>query len=142
STSGKRVLLVDGWDEWFTRWSGRGPNHAFVADHAIAMGNAYFNIESTTTAALTSGAVSLANYDAVFWVIGEESTNGETFSSAEQALVINYLDNGGQLFVSGAEVGWDLGRNVMSISAADRAFYANYLKAQFIQDDSQIYTAN
>ncbi|HRX86145.1 MAG TPA: hypothetical protein P5572_14080, partial [Phycisphaerae bacterium] len=82
---------------------------------------------------ITAGDVNLGDYSAVLWLLGEESTADESFSSAEQADVSAYLAAGGSLFVSGAEIGWDLDAQG---SAADRAFYNNALKADYAADDA------
>jgi hypothetical protein len=66
-------------------------------------------------------------------MLGEESTVDETFSSAEQAAVTNYLGKGGRLMVSGAEIGWDLGRAGVS-SMADVNFFTNVLRAVYSAD--------
>ena len=57
----------------------------------------------------------------------------ETFSATEQALVSDYLERGGRLFVSGSEIGWDLSNQG---TAEDKDFYANYLKAAFVSDNA------
>ena len=48
------------------------------------------------------------DYLIVDYILGEESTADETYSSTEQTLISNYLKQGGRLFVSGAEIAWDL----------------------------------
>jgi hypothetical protein len=57
-----------------------------------------------------------------------------------------FIDNGGNLFVAGQDIGWD---QTMDANAngtpATRAFYQNYLQAQFVEDGSTAYnqlTAN
>ena len=67
----------------------------------------------------------------VDFLLGEESTANETFSATEQTIISNYLDNGGKLFVSGAEIGWDL---YHLGNSSDSIFYTNYLKAKYIYD--------
>jgi len=46
----------------------------------------------------------------------------------------NYLENGGNILVSGSEIGWDLGREHTVSEAGDMAFYNNYLKASYVYD--------
>jgi hypothetical protein len=48
-------------------------------------------------------------------------------------LVANYLESGGNFFVSGSEIGWDLSNKG---STQDKSFYSNYLKAVYIADDA------
>ncbi len=153
-----RILIVDGFDRYERRQNVRYPyqfasnpsdgltdrvrsryNNSF--DYVIQVGEAIeayaavaLGFDSATNDAVISGAVDLADYDAVIWYLGEESTDDDTFNGAEQTIVTNYLNSSGQLFVSGAEIGWDL---------VDRgggaAFYNNQLKADYVSDDANSY---
>ena len=66
-------------------------------------------------------------------MLGDESTEHETFSAAEQILVQQYLESGGKIFVSGSEIGWDLFEKG---TPSDKNFYTNYLKAIYKSDDA------
>ena len=55
----------------------------------------------------------------------------------KQFLVTGYLNFGGRMFVSGAEVGWDLDAQG---SAVDRAFFNNQFGASYVGDDAGVYT--
>ena len=57
-------------------------------------------------------------------------------SEEEKAACQFYLDSGGRLFISGQEIGLYLTRNGWQMDY----FYENYLHAQFVADDSGIYT--
>ena len=100
----------------------------------IASYGEYF--DSCSNEAIVSGDVSLGNYLAVIWLVGEESSLDETFSTTEQNLLGAYLDGGGQLFVSGAEIGYDLVEQ-----SGGASFFSNYLKAGYAGDDAATYTA-
>lgn len=120
------LLLVNGFDRNVT-----GNTYDFVKQHGgAAFTNGHY-FSSASNEAIANGLVSLSNYKMVDWILGKESTVNETFSSAEQTLVANYLKQGGNLFVSGSEIGWDLDNNG---SAADKSFYNNYLKASYVAD--------
>ncbi len=69
----------------------------------------------------------------MYWILGDESTVDETFSTLEQNLVKEYLKNGGQLFVSGSEIAWDLDYKG---GASDKSFFLNYLRADYKLDDA------
>ncbi|MEM8495078.1 MAG: N-acetylmuramoyl-L-alanine amidase, partial [Planctomycetota bacterium] len=86
--------------------------------------------------AAIAGDVDLSDYDAVVWILGEESTADDTFDATEQALVTAYLNAGGKLFVSGAEIGWDLD-NLNN----GRTFYNQTLRADYAADDANTYDA-
>jgi hypothetical protein len=75
--------------------------------------------------------VNLSGYDIIVWFVGDESTINETYSTPEQAKVVDYLEQGGYLFTCGSEIGWDL---FSQGTTTDKAFYNNYLKAAFIDD--------
>ncbi len=70
------------------------------------------------------------------WLVGEESSLDETLSTAEQTALQTYLNGGGSLFISGAEIGYDL----VSLSGG-ATFFADYLKAGYAGDDADTYTA-
>lgn len=57
----------------------------------------------------------------------------ETFSSAEQNKIKDYLNSGGKFFVTGSEIAWDLDYKG---SVADKNFYHDYFKAVFLEDGS------
>lgn len=122
------VLVVDGYDR-----------HVRMDDFYKMHVDAFSKIQGVNTVStcpneiVERGLVDLKQYTDVYWVLGEESTIDETFSDTEQNLVKKYLEGGGHLFVSGAEIGWDLSNEG---SETDRAFYNNYLKATFASDGS------
>ncbi len=129
------ILIVDGDDRWPTQPENPGGyNHDFAAIAGRAIAEIAF--DTVDNDALLAGDVSLSSYAALVWILGEESTAHQTFSPAEQSLVSSYLTSGGKLFVSGAEIGWDL---VEKGSSADNAFYAEYLKARYVSDDGNSY---
>ena len=77
-------------------------------------------------------ATLLARYPKVVWILGEESTADETFTTDEQEIVADYLSHGGCLLVSGSEIGWDLGNKG---SATDQAFLSDWLHCTYVADD-------
>ncbi|NOZ40714.1 MAG: hypothetical protein GXP24_10885 [Planctomycetes bacterium] len=91
-------------------------------------------VDTASNEAVIAGDVLLSNYQAVVWISGEESTVDSTFDGAEQSLVGNYLNNGGQLFVSGTEIGWDL-----DAQAGGTTFYNDSLRADYVSDDANTY---
>jgi hypothetical protein len=83
----------------------------------------------------------LQDYQAVFWLLGDESTTDETFNASEQARVRAYLQNGGNLFVSGSEVAWDLDTQARG-STTDETFLRDYLKADYVNDDANSFAVS
>lgn len=103
----------------------------YVVQHAsaIAAGDAAFDYAENS--AVGSGAVALGSYQAVVWILGQESTDDKTFDSAEQTRVTSYLNAGGNLFVSGSDIGYELDGQ-----AAGRVFYETMLRANYDVDNA------
>lgn len=145
SPSGPSIIIVDGYDRWNAQAQSGGNNHTLIEKFAdsLSANNASYN--SCTNEAITEGLVSLSNYNIVIWMCGEEATESETFSEAEQLLLQNFLEAGGKLFVSGAEIGWDLvfkggsANEYSNGSPNDTPFFRNYLKADYVADDANTY---
>jgi hypothetical protein len=134
------ILIVDGFDRFGGTGSWPSPTHDFVKLLVDAL-PPLIPVSSCSNEAVISGNVDLNSYHAVFWLLGDESTEHRTFTSAEQAKVKAYLEAGGNLFVSGSEVGWDLGRTHTRSEQGDLAFYQDYLKAQLVYDGTASMTA-
>jgi Fibronectin type III domain len=109
----------------------------YVVQHAEAIGANGFPLVSCSNEAVQNGSIDLDDYRAVFWILGEEATVDDTFNAQERSLVTSYLNQGGNFFLSGAEIGWDLDEG-----GVDRNFYNNMLKADYVDDDSNTYTAS
>lgn len=135
--SGKRLLLVDGFDRYGGGGSWATPYHDFVIRYGEVIPGAF---ESVHHSAVLSGAVQLSDYNAVIWILGDESTTDETFSSQEQTIVKNYLEAGGKLFISGSEIAWDL-EGAGSGTTQDVSFLRNYLKAKYVADNAGVSSA-
>jgi N-acetylmuramoyl-L-alanine amidase len=106
------------------------------ADAIARAGEFSLGFDAATNEAVVLGRVNLGPYRVVDWACGEESTEDETFSNVEQALVSAYLAAGGRLLVTGAEIGWDLDARG---TTTDRAFYNGALGARFVSDDAGTY---
>lgn len=130
---GRQVLIVDGFDRTEASGSWQQEWHNFAVTHGQALAALGVGFSTCANDAVIDRTVDLHDYDAVFWLLGDESTADETFSSEEQAHVRSYLEGGGRLFISGSEVGWDLGARG---SGADRVFLRDVLKASYAGDDA------
>jgi cell wall-associated NlpC family hydrolase len=124
-------LIVDGYKR--TEGSWRGAGHTFAVKYGKALQDTKHNFETVSNSKVLDGSILLNNYKVVIWISGDESTIDETFSHSEQTLLKSFLENGGSLFVSGSEIGWDLGNKG---DAADKDFYKNYFKANYVSDDA------
>ena len=122
-----KILLVNGFD----RISNTTNNFDAVKFWFEPLAETYSDFISTSNEAVIQGLVDLNDYEIVMWILMDESTEDETFSGVEQSLIKNFLEQNGNFFISGSEIGWDL---VEKGSAADKDFYKNYLKANYISD--------
>jgi len=130
-----KALIVNG----FTRFGGSGsrdkPTHSFVKSYFEPLNSVdSIVVSSCNNEAIIANEILLNDYNFVIWFLGDESTVDHTFTSTEQGKIKDYLENGGRVFVSGSEVGWDLGRSHTNSESGDEAFYNNYLKATYIND--------
>lgn len=111
-------------------------------DYAIQVGEAVeaystsLGIDTVQNEAVINGDVDLDDYDTVIWIVGEESSADDTFNATEQSLVTSFVSGGGNLFVSGPEIGWDLD-NLNN----GRTFFNNTLGADYVADDANTHSA-
>lgn len=126
-SSSPPALIVNGFDRTST-----GNTFNFIRQHASAIVSTRLKkFDSATNDAITDGLFSLNDYSIVDYILGDESTVNETFSTAEQEKIKTYLNAGKSLLVSGCEIAWDLDTKG---STSDKDFIWNYLKAKYIAD--------
>ncbi len=138
-TKRAELLMVQGFDRLGRYVKAPENTKDYLRLHGTAIRAASefsLGFDAATNEAVQSGRVKLTSYRVVNWVSGEESTADESFSAAEQSSVQAYLNGGGRLLLSGAEVGWDLWAKG---SSADRSFYTSAFGASYVQDDAQTY---
>ncbi len=126
SSKEPEVLIVNGFDR-----GSSGNTYNFIRQHGSAFMNNGYPFSSATNDAVLQGLDALQNYTVVDYILGDESTADESFSDAEQELVKEFLRHGGKLFVSGAEIAWDLDYKG---SASDKDFIHNFLKHRYVYD--------
>jgi hypothetical protein len=136
-----RVLLVDGFDRTDGAWP--VPYHIFGFTWGRALKNNQVAFDTAPNEAVTDSLVALNDYEAVFWILGDESVVDETFSAAEQQLVTQYLENGGNLFVSGCNIATDLDPDTNpAATAGDSLFLSGYLKADYATHEPDLHNVN
>lgn len=129
----QKILIVDGFDRIESSGSYHLPYHSFAHWMEQFLYELHIPFETAANDAVISGDVDLNEYQGVYWILGDESTVNETFSTVEQNLVREYLKNGGQLFVSGSEIAWDLDYKG---GTSDKSFFLNYLRADYKLDNA------
>ena len=122
-----KILIVNGFD----RIQNTNNTFDFIKYHSSPLLQNGYGYSSSSNEAVFNGIVDLKDYSAVFWILLDESTSDETFNQLEQEKVEEYLQYGGNLFVSGSEIGWDLDEKG---SESDRDFYNYYLMADYVSD--------
>ena len=133
--SDEKILIVDGFDR--TDGSYPFPYHTFAMSLGNALNQFDYSYETISNEAVIDASVQLKNYAAVIWLLGDESTDEETFNSTEQNLIKTYLQQGGKMFITGSEVAWDL--DYMG-DTGDKNFIHNFLMTEYDLDDSESYT--
>ena len=127
STGNIKCLIINGFD----RVNGTNNTFDYIKQHGSAFHTQGYPFDNATNEAVIEGAIDLNNYEVVDWILGEEGTATSSFIGSEQDLVESFLENGGFLFVSGSEIGYDLSSQG---NASDNQFFQNYLKANYISD--------
>lgn len=148
---GRRILLVDGFDRLdreqnFRQGFGNGvvdrvrPNQSNPGNTTARAAQAMrvlrpdAEINTTTNERVVSATINLSDYDLIYWQLGEESSETRTLDSFEQIVLRNFVDDGGNLAISGSELAWELGLLGRGVS-----FLNNTLGANFVADDAGTY---
>jgi hypothetical protein len=130
-----RESLPNGWTVDRVRLRGQNSgDYAVQVAEALWTFNPALGIDTAQNENIISGDVLLSDYDTVVWISGEESTGDATFNAVEQSLVSSFVTGGGDLLVSGSEIGWDL-----DSQNNGRTFYNNTLRADYVSDDAGTY---
>ncbi len=124
-----KVLIVDGFDRTEGAWA--APNHDFALQYGKAIFAAGISFDTVPNESVVAGLVTLQDYDALVWFVGDEAELSETLGSDEQTLLSDYLNDGGNLFLSGANIAWDLTASD-SATAEDLSFVRERLHADFV----------
>jgi uncharacterized lipoprotein YddW (UPF0748 family) len=107
-------------------------------DHSVEHGQSLdtcgIAFDGAVNEAIEAGDVILADYQVVDWFVGEEGSADASLNASERALLAAYLDGGGRLLISGAELGWDL-----VDQGRDPTFYRDYLRAEYQGDSAGTY---
>ena len=142
------VVVVDGFDALW-RWQNptqaigsgierqiwrRSNSYDYVVAYAEALAAAGYGFSSCSNEAVANSGVQLGDYDVAVWILGNESTQDATFTSLERSKVENFLFGGGGLFVSGAEIGYDLIGQGHGVS-----FMQDTLRTGYSADDAGTY---
>ncbi|MCK5573723.1 MAG: T9SS type A sorting domain-containing protein, partial [Bacteroidetes bacterium] len=128
--AGVRYLIVDGFDR--TTGSYNLPQHAFNALYAepLELNERWF--DAADNDAVIDGSIDLDTYPGVIWFLADESVSDRTFDQTEQQIVGEYLGQGGAFYVTGSEIGFDLGRSASP--NYNLAWFNTYMRANYLGD--------
>ncbi len=124
ATFGAEVMIVDddGDDDYELQYS------QFFDDLDLVY---YLTDQANLMAQVDS--IDLSQLPAIFWNV---AWNFPVFVPEDVQLLTNYLDNGGNLFISGQDVGWDIMDEAGGSTFSEaQDFYQNYLDANYINSD-------
>ncbi len=102
----------------------------YIIQHAGAITPPF---DSVQHAVVSDGQIGLSSYTVVDWLAGQEETPDVALNANDQAQLTGFLNGGGGLFLSGAEIGLDLVTNGQGAS-----FYTNQLHASFVLDNGDV----
>jgi hypothetical protein len=127
---------LSGWDLGMVQrmWIARMNDGSYVVRHGEAVQAAGFSFDSATDGAV--GMLELSGYQAVDWLLGQESYGDEPLDASGREKLAAYLDDGGRLLISGSEIGWAMDLNG---SPAEQEFYRERLRALYSEDDAETY---
>ncbi|MEO7331131.1 MAG: hypothetical protein ABI193_21320, partial [Minicystis sp.] len=125
-----QILVVDGFDRILD-----GSYGGLAHDFSALVGESAGRVATVSNEAITEDGFDLSSWPLILWLLGDESTFDHTFSPDEQQIVLDYVDGGGALIVSGSEVGWDLDQ-----SPAGTFFLGHCFGAQLAADDSNSFS--
>ena len=107
------VLLVD---------DDKGDSYESWYENALLASSYVYEIYDRDTQPAPSPSL-MQGYTAVVWFTGDDWTT--TLDSSDQSNLATFLDNGGRLFITGQDIGYDINTD---------PFYSNYLHANHLVD--------
>ena len=123
-----KILLIDddkAYNSWFYDYEQYYQNALFTNDYLYHN----WNVDVLGSPNITN----LIDYDILIWFTGDSISN--TLTQTDQDNLKSYLDNGGNLFISGQDIGYDL----TSYGAINNTFLSDYFHVAYAQDDANIY---
>jgi uncharacterized lipoprotein YddW (UPF0748 family) len=109
-------------------------SYTYAVEHGQALHACGLAFDGAVDEAVAAGDLTLAGYDALDWFTGEDSAADASLDNAQRARLAAYLDGGGRLLLSGAEIGYDLVER-----GRDPGFFSSYLRAGYVGDSAGTY---
>jgi hypothetical protein len=121
-----KILVVDGFDRVLD-----GAHGGLAHDFAAQVGEAGGPVATISHRAVTEDGFDLSPWPVVLWLLGDQSTGDVSLSAGEQTALLDYVNGGGHLVMSGSELAFDTGQ-----TAAGAMFLEQCFGAAFLADDS------
>lgn len=129
--SGVTDLVVDGSGNF-----GDGGNYSWSDLYLQGLGNAGNNSHALTSAFIMKEAISNGAITGVENLYMNIGWTFPSFTDEEVASLESFMDNGGDVFVAGQDIGWDINDAAGNGTTASKSFYTNYLHADYDADGS------
>ncbi len=107
-------------------------DYAVPAAQAIRAAEPRSTIATASHRAVANGDVDPVKHLTQIWILGAESTHDHTLDEAEQKYLAKFVAGGGNLFISGSDIGLDLDEKDNG-----RAFYRDTFKSKFAADSAK-----
>ncbi len=104
-------------------------------EYAKGLEKANVSFDGASNEAVRDLKIILKPYRGVCWFLGEEATTDASLDINERTIIRRYLDEGGNLLISGSEHAFDMGRP----GGSDPWFFSKYLKTQYAGDNAKTY---
>ncbi len=124
---GKRTLVIDAFDRTSGQW--KEATHPFAKKVCESLSRLKLAFDCGADEAFEGKKLLAENYQAIIWLCGDESTADQPLTFTELSLLANYLRKGGQLMLSGSDVGLALD---YFGSTQEKKFFNEYLKTKYV----------
>ncbi|WP_028788006.1 N-acetylmuramoyl-L-alanine amidase [Terrimonas ferruginea] len=111
-------------------------SYDYMVEHGNGLSSCGIAFDGAQNEVVANGLINLGDYYAVDWYVGEESTVDKSLDANEKQRIATYLDGGGRLLLSGAEIAYEMRAGAPN---TDVPFLNNYLKATYVGDDANTY---
>ncbi|RMD50173.1 MAG: T9SS C-terminal target domain-containing protein [Ignavibacteria bacterium] len=100
------------------------------------LGVSYTSIPQDYLNDMLGGSASSVSFNTVIWSVG---WGFPAFVNTDIDFLVSHLNNGGNLFVAGQDIGWDIYEG-SSNSKKIRDFYEKYLDANYVSDNANVFS--
>ena len=125
------LLIVDDFGSW-------RQTAALIIPHAEDFYSLGYGISSITGSGPATQMIEADSFTVVDWFCADAGKFNEVLDQQQQEVIKTYLENGGNLLISGSNIGFNISAYGDS---DDKSFYQNYLKAAFFDDSPDDKTA-